>query len=242
MKSKVQTITASLWVVALGASCIVPQQEAQCPTPGGGGGGTGDSAGSKTAVSHSNAPPAVKPSGPVISDGQSAAVQNVTPPGAWFAMNDRSAKGSMIPATTGDFPSAIVNGAIHTEGKGFSDWGGGIGFNFVGADSLTPLDASSYSGISFRASGASSIHFAMATVATMPEFGECTKCYDHFAVDITDLSATPKVYAFKWSQLRSGGWGAPAAAFDPHTLVGVNFTSKGPTPWNFTLDDIRFIP
>jgi hypothetical protein len=147
----------------------------------------------------------------------------------------------MTPASNGDFASALVNGAIHTEGKGFSDWGGGIGFNFVGADSLTPLDASAYTGISFKASGSTPLHFALATKATMPEFGECTKCYDHFAVDITDLSSTPKVYSFKWSQLKSGGWGAPHASFDAHSLVGVNFTSKGAAPWNFTLDDISFV-
>jgi hypothetical protein len=177
-----------------------------------------------------------------MSDGTSATILNVQPPGSWFVLNDRTAKGVMTPATTGDFASAIVNGAIHTEGKGFTDWGGGIGFNFVGADTLTPLDASAYSGISFKASGSSPVHFGLATVATMPEFGECTKCYDHFAADLSDLSSTPKVYSFKWSQLRSGGWGAPHAALDPKTLVGVNFTSKGAAPWNFTLDDIAFIP
>jgi hypothetical protein len=85
------------------------------------------------------------------------------------------------------------------------------------------------------------MHFALATKATMPEFGKCTKCYDHFAADITDLTGTPKVYSFKWSQLKSGGWGTPKAALDAHTLVGLNFTSKGATPWDFTLDDISFI-
>jgi hypothetical protein len=183
----------------------------------------------------------VKPTGALISDGKSATLLNVDPPGSWFVMNDRTSKGSMIPASTGEFTSALVNGAVHTAGKGFSDWGGGIGFNFVGADSLTPLDASAYTGISFKAWGSSAIHFGLATRATMPEFGECTKCYDHFAADITDLSATPKVYSFKWSQLHSGGWGAPHASLDPHTLIGVNFTSKGATPWDFTLDDISFM-
>src|SRR5262249_45688412 len=157
------------------------------------------------------------------------------PPGSWFVMNDKTAKGSMVPSSTGEFTSALTNGAIHTSGKGFSDWGGGIGFNFVGADALTPLDASAFTGISFKASGSTAMHLGVATKATMPEFGECTKCYDHYATDITDLSSTPKVYTFKWSQLRAAGWGAPKAPFDPHTIVGVNFTSKGAAPWDFTL-------
>jgi hypothetical protein len=165
----------------------------------------------------------------------------VDPPGSWFVFNDKSSKGVMSPASTGEFVSAgLVNGAIHTNGKGFTDWGGGIGVNFVGGDAVAPLDASGFTGISFKASGSTAMHVGLATVATMPEFGLCTKCYDHYAVDITDLSSTPKVYSFKWSQLRAAGWGAPHAALDTHTLIGLNFTSKGGVPWDFTLDDLSF--
>jgi hypothetical protein len=234
--------------------CIAPPPAAMCPcsgTSGGGGGETAaDTSGSKASgsggaastQSEQSGPAPVKPSGALLSDGKTATVSNVDPPGSWFVFNDRSAKGSMTPASTGDFlSSGIVNGAIHTTGKGFTDWGGGIGMNFVGAESLTPLDASAYSGISFKASGSSPMHVGLATKATMPEFGECTKCYDHYAVDITDLSATPKVYSFKWSQLHAAGWGAPKAKLDPHTLVGLNFTSKGAVAWDFTLDDITLI-
>jgi hypothetical protein len=233
---------------AVVTNCIAPQQAAQCPctnasTTSGSPGSTSsasDSPTTKAASSSSSAPPAVKPSGPLIFDGKSASLLNIDPPGSWFVLNDRTAKGTMTPATTADFAGAVTNGVIHTSGKGFSDWGGGIGFNFVGADSLTPLDASAYTGISFKASGSAPMHIGLATKATMPEFGDCTKCYDHYAADIGDLSSTPKVYTFKWSQLKSGGWGAPKAALDPHTLVGLNFTSKGAAPWDFTLDDISF--
>jgi hypothetical protein len=176
----------------------------------------------------------------VVSDGHSLTVLNVNPGGAWFTMNDRTAKGVMSPATSGDFASAATNGAIRTQGKGFTDWGGGIGVNFVGADSVTPLDASEFTGISFKISGSAPVHIGLATKATMPEFGDCTKCYDHYAVDITNLTSEPKVYTFTWSQLKSGGWGAPKAALDPHTLVGLNFTSKGAAPWDFAIHSISF--
>jgi hypothetical protein len=184
----------------------------------------------------------VKPSGPLIADGKSISVLNVDPPGSWFVFNDKSAKGAMVPASTGEFESSgLVNGAIHTDGKGFTDWGGGIGVNFVGGDSVAPLDASGFTGISFKASGKGALHVGLATVATMPEFGACTKCYDHYAVDITDLGSTPKVYSYKWSQLHAGGWGAPKAPLDTHTLIGLNFTSKGGVPWDFTIDDLSFV-
>jgi hypothetical protein len=228
-------------MTAVGCICP-PRGQATCPA----GNAAAPSAVGNTAAAAStgDAPKpliaAVVPSGALMSDGSSISVTNVDPPGSWFAFNDKTAKGKMIPDGTGDFPTALANGDIHTTGKGFSDWGGGIGMNFVGADMLTPLDASGFSGISFKASGASAMHVGLATVATMPEFGQCTKCYDHFAVDVTDLSSTPKVYKFTWAQLKQSGWGAPKTKLDPKTLVGLNFTSKGPVPWDFTLDDVGF--
>jgi len=247
-------ITRITWIAVFGSAammvnCIAPQQTAQTPCTGAASTTTTSSSSSasdaptaKASGGTTSGPPAVKPTGPLISDGKSNMVLNVDPPGSWFVLNDRTVKGKMVPESTGDFSTALTSaGAIHTSGKGFTDWGGGIGFNFVGADSLTPLDASAYSGISFKISGSAPLHVGLATKATMPEFGDCTKCYDHYAVDITDLSSTPKVYTFKWSQLRAGGWGAPKAPLDPHTLVGLNFTSKGATAWDFTLDDIQFV-
>jgi hypothetical protein len=223
------------------ASCIAPPPVAQCPcseTAAASGGGS-DPPSAKSSGGESSGPAAVKPSGTLLSDGKSATVSNVDPPGSWFVFNDKSAKGSMTPASTGEFAtSGLTPAGIHTNGKGFTDWGGGIGVNFVGADSLTPLDASGYAGISFKASGSTPMHVGLATKATMPEFSLCTKCYDHFAVDITDLSSTPKTYSFKWSQLHAAGWGAPKATLDPHTLVGLNFTSKGGVPWDFTIGDL----
>ena len=39
---------------------------------------------------------------------------------------------------------------------------------------------------------------------------------------------------------RPAGWGSPKAPFDPKTVVGLNFTSKGGIPWDFTIDDLKF--
>src|SRR5688572_15430577 len=73
-----------------------------------------------------------KPTGVLISDGTVPTVMNLNPGGGWFVFNDRTPGGVMTPATTGDFASALQQGAVHTTGKGFTDWGGGIGFNFQG--------------------------------------------------------------------------------------------------------------
>jgi hypothetical protein len=184
--------------------------------------------------------PAVnKPTGELISDGTVTTVMNLEPGGGWFIFHDPTTSGVMIPATSGDFQSAMKGGVIHTTGRGFIEWGGGIGFNFQGAGALTPIDASDYTGITFRAWGKSPMHVGLATKATMPEFNICKKCYDHFAVDIY-LNNTPTTYTFKWSDLRPAGWGAPKPTFDPKGVVGLNFTAKGAVPWDFTIDDLKF--
>jgi hypothetical protein len=184
-------------------------------------------------------PAANKPTGVLISDGTVATVMNLEPGGGWFIFHDPTTSGVMTPATSGDFQSAMKSGAIHTTGRGFIDWGGGIGFNFQGAGALTPIDASDYTGITFRAWGNSPMHVGLATKATMPEFNICKKCYDHFAVDIY-LNDKPTVYTFKWSDLRPAGWGAPKPTFDATAVVGLNFTSKGAVAWDFTIDDLKF--
>ncbi|HMI84476.1 MAG TPA: hypothetical protein VK550_10305 [Polyangiaceae bacterium] len=183
-----------------------------------------------------------KPTGALISDGSGPIVMNVHPGGGWFVFNDHTAGGVMSPANNGDFAAALQNGAIRTTGKGFSEWGGGIGFNFQGAEALTPIDASDFTGISFKVWGSSPMHIGLATTATMPEFNQCKKCYDHFATDVVDLTDKPKVYTLTWAQLKPAGWGAPKPVFDPKAIVGLNFTSKGAIPWDFAIDDLKFTP
>jgi hypothetical protein len=243
MNRPIANLGGTVILVMAASNCIVPPDAANCPCSNGSSSSpsSSKSSSSPSESAAANAPPGVKPTAAQLSDGTSPNILNVNPPGSWFVMNDRTAKGTMSPTSNGDFASAIVSGGIHSEGKGYTDWGGGIGFNFVGADSLTPLDASAYSGISFKLSGAAPVHVALATVATMPDFGVCTKCYDHFSVDVSDLSSTPKVYSYKWSQLHAGGWGAPHASLDPKTLIGLNFTSKGPAPWNFSVHDVTLV-
>lgn len=182
----------------------------------------------------------VKPAAPLIWAGENRIIKNIDPPGSWFILNDGGAKGKMIPATTEEFDAAIVGTAIHTEGSGYSNWGGGIGFNLAAGDVQIGVDAKQYKGISFKAKGKGFIHFALATVATMPEFGACTRCYDHYAVDIR-LSDDEKEYVYTWDQLKQGGWGNPKVKMDTGALTGMFFTSKGPSSWNITVGDIKFV-
>jgi hypothetical protein len=232
-KSRVRNLPSFLVLVAALPACLYPparvvqaeREKAKAPA--------------EPETNAGDVPAPAKPTGPLISDGTKPMVMNLDPGGGWFVFHDPTPSGIMTPPTIDAFPTALAGGVIHTTGRGFIDWGGGIGFNFQGAGALTPIDASDWKGITFRAWGTSAMHVGLATMATMPEFNKCKKCYDHFAVDIY-LTPEPKTYTFSWDELRPGGWGTKVA-LDPKTIVGLNFTSKGGVPWDFTLDDLKFI-
>lgn len=176
---------------------------------------------------------------PIVWDGANISLMNIDPPGSWYAFADTTG-GKMVPPSVGEFEKYIIDGAIHTEGKGYTEWGGGIGMNFVGSALLTPIDASKFKGIQFKASGEGYVHVGLGVVASMPEFEICTTCYDHFAVDVK-LTAEAKVYKYTWAELKQAGWGAPRTSLDPATIVALTFTSRGATQWNFNIDDVGFI-
>lgn len=244
-----RTRIAGLVAVAA-AGCIGPQGAAKpCPpcncenaSSGGSSGANGaNDAKPATAQSDMPVPDPVVPTAAMIWDGGGISnLPSIEPPGSWFVYSDKTATGVKTPPSVEQFTTAIENGAIHTTGKGYTEWGGGIGTNLVGAPLLTPVDATKYKGFKFKASGSTPMKFLVATVDTMPEFGRCKKCYDHFTVAITDLSKEMKTYQFKWSDLRQLGWG-DKAKLDTKAIVGLNWTSKDAVPWDFTIDDIAFL-
>ena len=239
-KTKVGLL-ASLGAVAL-AGCIAgPGANAPCTDTASNSSSSSSSTSAANDATKIPVPPGVVPTGTMVWDGTKLDVMNIDPPGTWFYMNDHTPKGEMEPATNGDFQTALSNGMVHTHGKMYTEWGGGIGLNFVGGGSVQPVDASAYKGIKFKASGSGSVHVGLATVATMPEFGICTACYGHYSVDINNLEATPKEHSYTWDTLPQAGFGKPKQKLDPKTLIGLNFTSKGATPWDFAIGEIEWI-
>ena len=235
MSYKSLTFTA---VVLLAVGCIGPQGAQPCAeTAASTGDGAGDAAAGEEALVE-----AVVPTGTLIWDG--ASISNVgeslSPPGSWFVYSDKSAKGEKMPPSVEEFMKAVEGGVLHTTGKGYTEWGGGVGTNLIGAPMLTPVDATKFKGIKFKASGKTPMKVLIGTVATMPEFGRCKKCYDHYRKIIKDLSDEPKVYEITWDQLKQTGWG-DKTKFDVKTIVALNFTSKDAAPWDFTIDDVSFL-
>jgi hypothetical protein len=226
-------------VLLFAVGCIGPQGAQPCAetaSSSSADGADGEAKGEEELVE------AVVPTGTLIWDGASISNigESLNPPGSWFVYSDKSAKGEKMPPSVEEFMKAVENGVLHTTGKGYTEWGGGVGTNLIGAPMLTPVDASKYRGIKFKASGKTPMKFLVGTVATMPEFGRCKKCYDHYRKVIKDLSDEPKVYEITWADLKQTGWG-DKVKFDTKTIVALNFTSLDAVPWDFTIDDVAFL-
>jgi hypothetical protein len=232
--------STSIFSVALAVGCIGPQGAQPCVETAGSSAASADSA--EAGGGEEELVEAVVPTGSLIwaGEGISNNGESLSPPGSWFVYSDKSAKGVKKPPSVEEFTTALENGALHTTGTGYTEWGGGVGTNLIGAPMLTPVDASKYRGIKFKASGKTPMKFLIGSVATMPEFGRCKKCYDHHMKLIKDLSDEPKVYEIKWEELKQTGWG-DKVKFDVTKIVALNFTSKDAMPWDFTLDDVAFL-
>jgi hypothetical protein len=237
----------SAFLLALTAGCIGPQGAIQqrpcdCSNSSGSSGSNASADSSKPAAKTDlPVPDPVVPTGPRIWDGAGISnLPDISPPGSWFVYSDKTPTGVKKPPSVEEFESAIENGALHTSGKGYTQWGGGVGTNLCGGAMLTPVDGTKYKGIRFKASGTTPMKFLVATVDTMPEFGRCKKCYDHFMVTVTTLSKDAKVFEYKWADLKQSGWG-DRTKFDTKAIVGLNWTSKDAQAWDFTIDDVGFL-
>jgi len=230
--------------------------------PGAGGSapaGAGGSGGSNVACT---AVPdvGVMPIGAIINDMEAGtAIQTTATPGYWYTYNDMTVGATQTPVVNGTFvtaqlvpPRGASTYAVHTTGSGFTGWGAGMGFNFIGPK-MSTVDASKYKGVTFYAKGTGSVRVNVLTKATAPEGCVCGSqpkgCFDHFSV-LKTLTSGFTQFNINWADLAQQGYGAPAT-FDPKTLLGMNFQSLNPSttfpsasPYSvdFWIDDIAFIP
>jgi hypothetical protein len=187
------------------------------------------------------------------------AIQTTATPGYWYTYNDMTVGATQAPAVNGTFNTAQITPArgastygVHTTGSGFTGWGAGMGFNFIGPK-ISTVDASKYKGITFYAKGGGSVRVNVLTKATTPEGCVCATqpkgCFDHFSV-LKTFAVDWSQININWTDLMQQGYGAPAT-FDAKTLMGVNFQSlnpsttlPSPSPYSvdFWIDDIAFIP
>ena len=165
--------------------------------------------------------------------------------GAWQSTGDLTAKQTPR-AGQPAFPVLIPGGrgdsryALHAFGGQLSGSGSGLFVNFAPGHCY---DASRYAGVEFWARGNSRIHlgFTMIDVMASEWGGLCKKdCYDRHRKPF-DLESHWVRYTARWDELRQAGWGVPLA-FDSQRLLSLEFVVEAAdTPYDYWVDDVRFI-
>jgi hypothetical protein len=195
-----------------------------------------------------------------LEDGDGAINELLGRIGSWYSFNDGTAGGTQTPDANADFV-ATANGArssafaARTSGKGFKEWGAGIGVDLNSPGAETPTgpdikkawDASAFSGIAFEAKGNVAIRVSVAEIATVPKVdgGSCVPgtvdgmmCEDGHGTTI-QLGSGWKTFEIKWSELKQEGWGWKAE-FDPKTITGFQFACLQNLDFDFQIDNVRF--
>jgi expansin (peptidoglycan-binding protein) len=186
-------------------------------------------------------------------DGDAIIADRAGRKGQWTAYNDSSAGATQTPAggraVNPEAGGAGGSGyAAHTSGSGFSEWGAGMDFNNPGsgASSRLPFDASSYQGISFKATGSGTVRVELPIPSTTDSAGGGTcvdGCFDTHGKSITVQSEWTE-HTISFTQLEQEGWGT-ATSFDASKLLGLAFKVPGsadaPAEFDFWIDDVRFV-
>jgi hypothetical protein len=181
--------------------------------------------------------------------------------GGWFVVNDGTMGATQMPPANDPTrpPKPSPPGfdgrgfALFTQGKGFLDWGAGLGMTFSnsGAMKACVYDAAIHTGIRFRATGKITgpdpylhVHVVTTDVADREHSGTCDalteKCYDNFNFDVL----MPGVGLWQevvvpFTDLKQAGWGAPKK-FYPNHLLNLEFVAGPGAEFEFGIDQVEF--
>ncbi|EDM81864.1 hypothetical protein PPSIR1_05338 [Plesiocystis pacifica SIR-1] len=171
--------------------------------------------------------------------------------GSWYSYNDASGgtqtpSGTQTPASGGVTDSDMCQAM--TSGGGFSEWGAGIGFDFVndGVAAKMPYDASEFTGVAFWAKGSVTdlrVNLLIPDVLPEAEGGTCVPSSPD-AGDCSDAHGVAIALTEEWQQFQidfdmvtQQGWGQ-AAAFDPARLMSMHWYIPQDQDFELALDDI----
>ncbi|MEO8905423.1 MAG: hypothetical protein ABI488_23160 [Polyangiaceae bacterium] len=235
---------------------------------GGTGGGTAGSGGSAAGgVTAAGAPAGGAPSDPgyeLIDDFEDLDLTLLLSHkrnGPWYLLNDKTAGGVETPNPLVITPLDTANAragstaALHITATGFTNWGAGVGANFVShapGTKQVPYDVSAYSGIRFYAKVASGSQTAMKvlipTIYSDIDGGKCTvaagskQCGDHLFYQVSGLKTTWQAFQFGFADLGQVPFGLPQPTFDPTSVYSIQFTMVNKTlPVDVWIDDVSFV-
>ncbi len=173
--------------------------------------------------------------------------------GVWYVFNDRT--GIQVPDMFNEsfYMSALEpprqgsKFAAHTSGRGFTNWGAGIGLYLRAQQAY---DASYYAGISFwarRGPGKTpKLQFSVPDGETSPLGGKCNAvddslCHDDFGYDL-ELGEDFEYYSFTWEQMVARNWSAMyLPAIDSSKIYGIQFQVPQNEDFDLWIDDLAFL-
>lgn len=169
--------------------------------------------------------------------------------GTWFWFNDETS--TQWPAhEDGTIPMVKLRPArsgshyaARARGKGFSDWGAGIGLELY---SHQAYDLSGYAGITFWARSApdmpGNVRLALPDSATSPRGRQCReKCNQHFGSDLS-LDTVFRRYSFRWDELTPDDWGGESVgSLRASQVYNITFQVKTADDFDFWIDDVALL-
>jgi hypothetical protein len=161
----------------------------------------------------------------------------------WVKKDDFGSTVSMMPDDGGAGGSEVAMHmmGITTSGQGDENWGAGVGVNFVTQGQL--YDASKYAGIAFKAKAgpkaSRQVRFKIGDANTHPDGKVCTKCWNHFGMDLT-LTGEWREYPILFSEVQQEpGWGSPRPeSVTPSKLIAIDWTIGPGQVYDLWIDDL----
>lgn len=181
-------------------------------------------------------------------DGDAMGVVTDTRNPTWFLFYDETPDGVISPDPIEGTPipkedadaRPDSNMALFISSTGFTDWGSGVGVDFV--NPKEPYDASEYAGIRFFAKATSEykiVRLNVSQVATDASQNVCEKCDDHYGVQLV-LTDEWKEYKILFSKLTQERWG-DKVPLELDKLLSIMFLVKKNTSVDFWIDDISLM-
>jgi hypothetical protein len=182
--------------------------------------------------------------------------------GYWFTFNDATPGGVQTPPAGPPFLPQAIPGmpcgdmhGMHTFGSGYTNFGAGIGFDLNHPSGMVRMvyDAHDFHGIVFFALGpegpdggeSQSVQVQFLEAATTPTGGgKCDPttetCQAHWAATVPITGTGWNWYTVDWMKdINQPAWGTPAA-WDPSTLLAIQFQVNPAKTFDFWVDNIAF--
>lgn len=180
--------------------------------------------------------------------------------GPWYTFSDGTAGGTLgkftVAALTGSDAHDDSLAAAHLTASGFTDWGAGLGADFLNpVTKKLPYDVSAYKGVHFYAkvgSGASTaLKVLVITSYSDPSGGICSdampatvpskRCNDHLYAQ-KKVKTSWEAFDVLFTDLIQQGFGLAQPTLDPKSVYSLQFIMPtNITPVDLWIDDVSFI-